>query len=526
MKTTIYMFSSSIQEFEDAIKSEKLEGEDPYQEVTPIEELPFEAKFFVQRRRTIPKWADFLEPFFVLDELGLENQTCSFLILIKTENRIFAVNKGFASHLLDKSKLENHFGLKICLNEINPDSIKSIDSRNLETNTKHKRVVVSNNSILGNFEFNADEELLNMVSGIPLNLEFASSMSGADPVSFTKGEVSLIELEGICRSLLESFNKTDYQESFGFIDNIKPIEDENTKIELYAHLINDIENGNWDNFIISYPDIPELEMVEEWKITSNRFRDGINFDELNLENVITFFEEANIDEIDLTEIYVYCLDSNGNSIKGKQVLNDFINYEYDLEGRKYIYSRKQWYLIDSNFISKINSSISRIQLRHQNYLPNWPSNQNEEDYNEFVAISDNLKIGMDRKLCQIDGRGKIEICDLMENANTFIHVKKYKSSQSMGHLFNQGIVSAQVIKEDKERIIEWFNAEHPNINIENLINNERIDVVFAIGVDSEGENPINSLPFFSKVALYNAKKTIETSLGYGLTLYKIPLENH
>jgi len=525
MKTTIYMFNNSVIEFTDAIKTEKLDGDDPYQEANPVEEIPFEVRFYFQKRRTTPKWISFLEPYFNLEELDLENQTCSFLILIKTQNRIFAVNKGFASHLLDKSKLENHFGLKICLNEINPDSIKSIDSRNLETNTKHKRVVVSNNSILGDFEFNADEELLNMVSGIPLNQEFASSMSGADAVSFTKDQVSLIELEEICRSLLESFNKTDYQESFNFIDNIKPIQDEDTKNDLYTHLINDIDNSNWDNFIISYPDIPDLEMVEEWRITNNKFRDGINFDELNLENVVSFFNRANIDEIDLTQIFVYCLDSNGNSIKGKQVLNDFINYEYDFNGDKYIYSRKQWYLIDSNFISKINSSISRIELRPQNYLPNWPSKQNEEDYNEFVENFDNSKLKLDRKLCQIDGRGKIEICDLIEDANTFIHVKKYRSSQSMGHLFNQGIISAQVIKEDKERIIEWFNVEHPNIDIGNLINNERIDVVFAIGVDSEDENPIHSLPFFSKVALYNAKKTIETSLGYGLTLYKIPMVN-
>lgn len=514
------MFNESAKEFDDVIKTEKLEGDDAYEEVFPTTPIPYEARFFFQKRKKQPTWLGFIESYFETEDFV--NHTCSFLILLKTEKRIFAITKGFSSHLFDRKKLENHFGLKVCLNEIDPESIKCLDSRSLETNTKHKRVVVSNNSMLSEFEFNADIELLNLVSGNPSSSDLANSMTGSDPISFTRDEITIEQLEEVCKKLLVSYNKINYQEQFSFIDYIQPINDEKLIDELWNHLLEQFHNQNWDNFIISYPDIPDLELAEQWSIWY--FRAKSIFDELSLENVSLFMSQFfNPHDINPNEINIICLDSAGNALHGKQNLEDFINYEVEVNNEKYIFSRHKWYLIKDDYLSRITTSIKEIERIPIHYLPNWNLSKKEGEYNEAVANSNENRKLLDKEFLHIDGRGKIEVCDILEEPSTFIHVKKYYSSQSMGHLFNQGTVSALVLREDKSRLINWFEEKYPTIDITSVEAGRDVNVIFAIGFKNFSDSPIDKLPFFSKVALYNARKTIEKTCGFKLKIGSIPI---
>jgi len=514
------MFNESVKEFEDVIKPEKMEGEDPYEEVIPKTPLPYEAKFFYQKRKKQPNWLGFIESHF--DTTDFENHTCSFLILLKTEGRIFAITKGFSSHLFDRKKIENHFGLKVCLNEINPELIKCLDSRSLEVNTKHKRIVVSTNSFLSEFEFNADIELLNLVSGNPSSEELANSMTGSDPISFTRDKITIEELDIVCQELLVSFNKTDYQDQFSFIDYIKPIRDENLVDELWRHLLKDFHNQKLDNFNISYPDFPDLEQVEQWQIW--RRRENSTYDDLSIENVIGFMSKfPNPHDINPEEIYVISLDSTENPLRGKQNLEDFINYELEFDGKKYIFSRHRWYLINDDFLSRITESINQIEQLPVGYLPDWDSSKDEGEYNEELARSFDNRELLDKQFLHIDGRGKIEVCDILELPSNFIHVKKYYSSQTMGHLFNQGTVSAQVLREDKDRLMDWLRTKYPTIDITSIEAAINITVIFAIGFKNYDESPIDKLPFFSKIALFNARKTIEHTCGFNMKIGSIPI---
>jgi len=520
MKTTIYMFNEQSTEFDDVIKEEKLEGDDPYVEVFPTNPLSYEARFFYQKRRKQPKWLGFISGNF--DTADFENHTCSFLILLRTQGRIFAITKGFSSHLFNRNKLENHFGLKVCLNEVNPDSIKCMDSRSLETNTKHKRVVVSKNSYLSNFDFNPDIELINLVSGKPSAQDLAKSMTGSDPITFTRDEISIDQLEEVCQQLLESFQKTDYQEQFSFIDDIQPIKNEVTIGFLDEQLLEDFTNLNLEEFLITYPDMPDLELIERWKL--GRGRCNREFDELSIENVAEFLHQFNgINDIDPSEIYVLCLDGAGNAIRGRKKLDEYLSFEKDIDGKKYIYARRKWYVINPSFMERITLALNKIEVEDQGYLPDWESTNDEGEYNELVALSEDNRHLLDRKTLQIDGRGKIEVCDILESPANFIHVKKYYSSQTMGHLFNQGTISAQVLREDIGRISEWLEKEYPDFDRTEIVNQENITVIFAIGFKNLPDSIIERLPFFSKVVLFNAKKTIEKSCDFDIKLCAIPI---
>jgi uncharacterized protein (TIGR04141 family) len=517
------MFDKTVNTFNDVIKREKLSGDDPYFEVHPKKELPYEAKFYFQKRIKEPKWTTFIEDYFDIEEMELENNTCSFIVLLKTNGRFFAITKGFSSHLFDRSKLESHFGLKVCLNEIDPESIKCLDSKSLETNTKHKRVVVSSNSFLGDFDFNADAELLNLVSGIPLDSEIAKSMTGSDPITFTNDDIDLESLEIYCQKLLQSFNKKTYEEHFKFIDYIKPVSEEEKINQLNQQLLDDLSNRVWEKFLITYPDIPDLELIEKWKISYKK--SSREYDELNLDSIKDFLDFLNFDnQIDPLEINIYCLDSNNEFLRGKQTLDDFLSYEINYQNEKFIYSRHKWYNVNNSFLNKVNKSIEGIEIKSSDYLPSWDSSINEGDYN-LLAVNNN-RACLDKKFCQIDGRGKIEICDILEFPSTFIHVKKFYSSQTMGHLFNQGVISALVLREDKAMILSWMKDKILDFDMKNIESDKDIEIVFAIGINTNDKPLIQFLPFFSKVALFNAKKTIENTCGYKISLCKILYIQH
>lgn len=520
MRTTIYMFNESAKEFDDVIKHEKLEGDDSYNEVFPIDPLPYEARFFFQKRKKPPPWLGFIKDRF--DTTDFENQSCSFLILIKTNGRIFAITKGYAAFLFDRKKLEDHFGLKVCLNEIDSESIKCLDSRSLETNAKQKRVIINNNSLLRDFNFNADIELLNLISGNPVSEDFAKSMTGSDPISFTRDEITIEQLEDICKELLVSFNKTDYQEQFSFIDFIKPITDENRIDELMGYLLRDFNELIWEKFVITYPDIPDFENIDHWKLSYHH--NPTEYDEMNKENMIDFISRFGKSHgINPDEISVTCINNSGEVSGGRKCLDDFITYEIELADGMYVYARHKWYSFSTDFLTRINSNVNSIQVEPVGFLPEWGSNLSEGEYNEKVANSSINIINMDKKLLTVEGRGKIEVCDLLEKPNTLIHIKKHYGSQSLGHLFNQGTISAQVLRTDRSRVSNWFRTKHPTIDVAPIEELDMITVVFAIGFNNYDKSPITKIPFFSKVALYNARKIIENTCGFSLKICSIPI---
>ncbi|MDX1279873.1 TIGR04141 family sporadically distributed protein [Shewanella colwelliana] len=58
---------------------------------------------------------------------------------------------------------------------------------------------------------------------------------------------------------------------------------------------------------------------------------------------------------------------------------------------------------------------------------------------------------MDKKNIQIGGPyDKLEHCDLIKNGNEFVHVKLYRSSSTLSHLFSQGFLAAEAFIKDSD----------------------------------------------------------------------------
>jgi uncharacterized protein (TIGR04141 family) len=83
-----------------------------------------------------PSWGTFFEGYINLAELGRVSTTAAVL-LITTQNRMFAVTFGHGRHLLEPGVYEERFGLRVVLNSIDEQSLRSIDKKTFDAISTH-----------------------------------------------------------------------------------------------------------------------------------------------------------------------------------------------------------------------------------------------------------------------------------------------------------------------------------------------------------------------------------------------------
>ena len=116
-------------------------------------------------------------------------------------------------------------------------------------------------------------------------------------------------------------------------------------------------------------------------------------------------------------------------------------------------------------------------------------------------MNSSTELLLDKKTIYYGGRGsQVELCDILCKDGTFIHVKHYQGSSTLSHLFNQGLVSARLVKADPGfRKCAQVVLDKIEPNCFKLERGSVKQVVFAIISKYDAIRP--EIPFFSKVAL-------------------------
>lgn len=524
MKLTFYLFNDSVTDFDAALDQTKLDAEDGFKEISLIGDLPFDAKaYFQQNKKTKPKWLDFIREYVQVNEDEIYNATNSFLLLIKRDNRIFAVNKGFGFGALKRKKLERGFGLRVVLNEIDPQRVKSVDVRKIDTTTKQKRVFLTRNSPLYEFDFDIDEDLVNLISGQPSDAALARKLIGSDSLSLT-ADVGFLELGDKCSQLLESFNKDVYRQNFPFIDYLQVVKDEEIISELENLLKASLQNRATEKLLLAYPEIPDFEQIERFKVWQGRDNDFV--EEVELDQLYSFLDDNNLD-VDLDDIHIIGLDNNDHAVTKKYNLRDFVVFETVLSGTRYLLSLNQWFELAENYVAEVNRELQPIEEIGDGFLPPIRYGQREDEYNLTVANDGDHFALFDKRNYSVEGQSRVEVCDLLTQNNEFICIKKYNGSSTLSHLFNQGFVSATLLNDEQTYrcfILDNCPASFDDLAFDkNGISREQITFIFAIATNTNGPL-VQNLPFFSKVNLLKANKAIKR-MGFNVKTYKIAIRN-
>lgn len=470
-----------------------------------------------------PSWINIFAPHTHDDLSHLFSSGCAAVLLVKREDRYFAITFGYGRHLLQPDCFEENFGLKVVINAVNPEKLRSVDAHTLESIPVHKRNQASVSTSFAEFGLDVEQDLMYAATGIAQEKEFCNTLSGKDAL-----RISLpFELKDIFLILDKANNlfKSDgYKKNFSWIDRMSEIRSSTLKAKLDEKLIEKITQKNFSKTWLAIPEIINWENIAGFRY--QKAKRGELSDDISWDGFLAYLNsvEKSICLEILKDQYIHCIDASSDHAAYTWKVYKCVYCEIDLDGCFYSLTNGVWYKIDSDFLNDLDAEIGVIPISSL-HLPDYME-KSEDKYNEKVVNEDSDQfVLMDKKnLAYGGGRSKIEVCDIYSKDKKLIHVKRYGGSSVLSHLFSQGLVSIQLILSDgnfRALVNKKLPKTHklPAKNIKPKAS--EFEVVYVIA-SNDSKTSVLDLPLFSKINLRSCYKRIQL-MGVSVSLCFVPV---
>lgn len=483
--------------------------------------------FYKQSRPNPPDWAEFVLENFQLNTNPFNNSSSYAVVVIKIENRFFAIPFGMGVHLIDLNKTEYNFGLKTAINTIPKNEIRQIDTTKPELKSQKTKRLAVVGTTPEDFEINKEKEILRGIFGkVPEKLDVGVALEGRDSLRTFKQVGSLASLKNYVSKIYDLYKKETYKLEYPWIDNISLVRDKKTEEQLMKLLVKELRSGKLDEVYL----IPPTFFGEDITNKGFAFTTG---DRTRLENKSIFEIPSIIDwkvsiadarkKIKLDTLSSFKIHEVKEGEKGRSwPLEKVLSWEINFKSNKYILSEGSWYVVSHSFHSLISTYFEDRVVKSNTILPSPNSSKiKESEYNKQICSA--LKgrylfdLGHAEARLKFIGKDKNEVCDVYDStSNTFIHVKMGKSSSSLSHLFQQGNFSGISLKQE-DKLLDQFIS---HLKKDNYMDSGKLKplipskytILFAAVVAKSSKNL--DIPFFSKVTFYNiCNKSLEFA-GY------------
>jgi uncharacterized protein (TIGR04141 family) len=469
-----------------------------------------------------PKWLDLLQSGME-DKFTLLSQSAAALLILETGEHHFALAFGHGRHLLQEDAVERDFGLKVALNAIDPDDLRSVDMQTLEELTLHTRRQVSRGSPLGVFGLDVTRDVMRGVTGRPRDQGLARQLTGADAVAFNV-PIDFSELGAKCQQLLEISQKGDYKSHFGFIDHLKLVRDRRLIAELDQKLVESLRGGPAGTLYLAPPRLIDWQRFVAFSYSSDPAEK--EYGDLELGEYLKTVDRKQLTIEDLKQDRVEVKYADEDTPGEHWSLYESIVHEVSVGQELYSLSAGDWFLVDATFASGIREQIKSIPASTLS-LPAATAQDDEWSYNQRVAHSVPGLVLMDRQLIKPeDAATPIEFCDLFSSSRMLIHVKAKNRSSTLSHLFAQSVGSAETFlwdekfrKEVKRRLTAAHHSSHAALVPIQRPEAKDFEIVYGIITKPTKTWPL-SLPFLSQLNLANTVRRLKRH-GYKVSLLRI-----
>lgn len=477
-----------------------------------------------------PDWLGFIDEFAIGRPARLTSQSCGSILFLTifdpakaSSDRIVALTFGTGHHALDPDAFVRGFGLRVVLNSVSRNNLRSLDVATLDATTFQKRIQASRNADLSGFGINVERDLLRLAAGVPTDTTFAKIVAGRDSL-ILHTRTSAADIVAKCQKALEFYDSKAYQSDFDWIDHVIPVQDQQRIAALDALAFAELQSlvaGNTSDLHLALPDVLSPEKGYEIGYFGVGLKPGSKqaFGELAIEDYVAELRAGNVGAIaDMPTLkagHEIRVVKDGESDKThKRKLYDCFVYELDDSGKTYILFGGDWFQIDGQFHKVVEAGFTNLVTG--NPLRASTAASTEQDLiAELNADPDLLKL--DRaKVSPAGMKGaNFEPCDFFSRTKQFIHLKDGHSSQPISHLWSQGVVSSELFVLDEKFRIDLrkeaikLQKKVPRKNgFEALLPDGRqkpvpseYTVVFGIMRDRYKKSGTLGLPFFSKVSL-------------------------
>lgn len=490
-KLSIYLIKRQYSDGDNVVDEEKCD------EVFSLDS----SKRVYVRKSTLhtPSW---VQVFFQgkVSEEPFKSSSSSALMLIdvqvsETEERLFALSFGFGFTLLNKDSIEERFGLRVALNSGGSTSLRKLKRTTVAGNARKTSEQMPRRSAISDFEMDIERDLLEgvTVTGEKGDL-LEGSITGSDLLSIS-ANVDVSNVSDFLKQVYQRYLSDSYKESFSWVDQIVPVKAPAVIEALEAKaisLLNDKDSQLW----FAVPEVINWETVRGFQIG----RQPELAQDILIDDVLGALEPKSLEEFDqLKKVGIFVIGEETGEPMYRCRASDCLYGEFALEGDQFCANGGRWYRIDKDFQNTIESRYSKAIVSSMSFPECY--GERESEYNRKLADLDPGRFAlMDAKSIRAgSGHSSVELCDVLARDGVFIHVKKYSGSSALSHLFNQGLVSAQLVVADRtfrKNALERLHKEAPDFKPDNS-DLEVKEVVFAI--ISKERDKLPTIPFFSKV---------------------------
>jgi len=414
------------------------------------------AKLYAGKTGKPPAWKTLVEEL-TSTSLDVWSESSGSLLFVPVrsgtpDERIIAVCFGTGHHALDPSALEHQFGLKVVLNTVPKNRLRSIDSATLDAVTFQRRTQASRDADLGEFGLEVERDLLRVAAGTPSNTNFAKFVAGHDGLTISTA-FEPHDLASKLTEVLEASENNAYQKDFYWVDYIRPITDRGSLEKLDAALLdelNSLRSGKPSDLHLCPPEIVEYKEGQEIAYYGTGLASRkTSFSQLDIIDYAGELKRSNfsgdIEAIKTHQVRVLRDETSAEQPKWS-VYKCFI-LEHETKGDIFILFGGNWFKVSKSFRDNVQRDFDK--LCKPSFLPKTSAKNEKELITALDMRSD--MINLDQAKIQPKGvkGANIEPCDFFSNQRQFIHLKDGHSSSTISHLWNQGLVSGDAFVSDR-----------------------------------------------------------------------------
>ncbi len=492
-----------------------------------LEERPWagieSARVFVgQIYSNPPPWRTFIASGFGDVPEGIFTAGAGAVIFVPVEERTVAVCFGYIHIALNDDSFERQFGLKVTLNTVPRNQLRSLDLATPDAVTFQKRVQASRDSDLQEFGVDMLRDLARVAGGTPKDRSLAAFVAGKDSLSMTC-EVEADTLRNKCSAACAAFHKKSYQREFSWVDNMRVVAEKDTIEQLDANLfaaLVDLRAGKNTELHLAPPEI--VDYTEGSELRYNGFgRPRTTFHSLSIADYVGELNQRNFAG-DVAELKyrhrIRAKVKNDDEFSERWRVYDCFVFETVLgngaAASYYVLFAGLWYRVDRRFKDSVETFFANIP---RVTIVGATTCRNEQQLIADIVATRTDLLKLDKEAIIPGGAryANLEACDFFSNAKQFIHLKDGNSSGSISHLWAQGVVSAEAFVSDKEfrkklrtkvkSLGRGFEVYLPQSNTK--LARDNYTVVYGIMHKPYTDGSLD-LPFFSKVSLQAAATRI------------------
>lgn len=319
-----------------------------------------------------PPWSDFLEPSAAGIKNLLATQHSSAVLFVQTSDgsvpRFFAICFGQGHHAVDSEAIERQFGLRVVLNSLARNGLRTLDSAALDSTVMQRRTQASRESDLRDFGIDTQRELLRLASGKPTDTSFAKALTGKDALQVRR-PLGINDLADFCADCLKKYRDNAYVQDFSFIDQVKPIENK-TLVGLLDNLLYEqlliLVGGGSSELHLAVPDVVGPKDAYEVSYFGAELRGGakVRYTRVAIEDYVEELKtgtfSASSDMANIRRSHELKSASSDGGVSEKRRVYDCMVYEVMHAGEQYVIFDGQWFAINHSYYHSINKAYNLL----------------------------------------------------------------------------------------------------------------------------------------------------------------------